>query len=137
MLDSAPLYDAVATQDTVTMLRAGVRGVLRVVDPELEQELRAVLVRDDDYASAGKPPCDWDDPEAREQVVDALVKDANACLGHRPVLRDPAGPDPRASSRLVFGEDALNQRRAGRGCAANTAARRVRAVRSRALSRAS
>ena len=28
--------------------------------------MRAALTRDDDYASLGKPPCDWDDPKARE-----------------------------------------------------------------------
>lgn len=80
VLDSAPLFDAVTTQDTVTMLRSGVRGMLRAVDGALEEELRGVLHRDDDYAVAGKPPCDWDDRSAREQLVDALVKDANAVL---------------------------------------------------------
>src|SRR6185437_15768144 len=30
VLDSTPLYDAVATQDTVTMIRAAIRGLLRV-----------------------------------------------------------------------------------------------------------
>ena len=29
----------------------------------------------------GKPPCDWDDPTAREALVDALVRDAQAALG--------------------------------------------------------
>ncbi len=43
--------------------------------------MREVLARDDDYATPGKPPCDWEDPAAREELVDALVKDANATLG--------------------------------------------------------
>lgn len=30
VLDSTPLYDAVATQDTVTMIRSAIRGLLRV-----------------------------------------------------------------------------------------------------------
>ena len=29
----------------------------------------------------GKPPCDWDDPQAREALADELVKDALAALG--------------------------------------------------------
>ena len=29
----------------------------------------------------GKPICDYDDPDAREQLVDALAKDAHALLG--------------------------------------------------------
>jgi len=42
--------------------------------------VRSVLRRDDDYAMAGKPSCDWDDPEAREALVDALVVDALVAL---------------------------------------------------------
>ena len=42
--------------------------------------MRTALRRDDDYAAPGKPPCDWDDPAAREALVDALVHDALAAL---------------------------------------------------------
>lgn len=80
VLDSTPLYDAVATMDTVTLLRSGIRGVLAVAEPELEPELRALLRRDDDYASAGKPVCDYADKQAREALVDALAADANALI---------------------------------------------------------
>ena len=83
VLDSTPLFDAVATQDTVIQLRAAMRKVLAVadrVDPALACVVRAALTRDDDYASVGKPPCDWDDPKAREALVDALVGDAQAAL---------------------------------------------------------
>jgi hypothetical protein len=85
VLDSTPVYDAVCTQDTVTQLRAVIRKVLMVADREGAAELaaavRAVLTRDDDYATAGKPPCDWDDKTAREELVDALVRDCLAVLG--------------------------------------------------------
>lgn len=40
VLDSTPLNDAVATQDTVTMIRAAIRRLLKVVDSGLEAELR-------------------------------------------------------------------------------------------------
>jgi hypothetical protein len=80
VLDSTALYDAVATMDTVTLVRSAIRGLSRVCDGETEAELRALLVRDDDYASAGKPVCDYEDPEAREALVDALAKDAYALL---------------------------------------------------------
>ena len=36
--------------------------------------------RDDDYRSPGKPPCDWDDPAAKDALVDELVGDAKAAL---------------------------------------------------------
>ena len=80
VLDSTPLYDAVATQDTVTLIRSAIRGLLRVADDELEAEIRRYLRRDDDYARAGKPTCDWDDPEAREAMIDDLVRDGLEAL---------------------------------------------------------
>jgi hypothetical protein len=80
VLDSTPLYDAVATMDTVTLVRSAIRRLLGVVDSGLEAELRAVLRRDDDYASGGKPTCDWDDLAAREALVDELARDAHSCL---------------------------------------------------------
>jgi IS5 family transposase len=81
VLDSTPLYDAVATQDTVTMIRSAIRQLLVAADAVLEVELRAVLERDDDYGSGGKPVCDWDDRAARETLVAELAADAYACLG--------------------------------------------------------
>ncbi len=80
VLDSTPLYDAVATMDTVTLIRSAIRGLLKGADTELESRLRAVLSRDDDYAAAGKPCCDYDDPDARAELVDALARDGMALL---------------------------------------------------------
>jgi hypothetical protein len=80
VLDSTPLYDAVATMDTVTLVRSAIRQLLDVVDAKLGAKLRAVLARDDDYASGGKATCDWDDAAAREALVHALAQDAYACL---------------------------------------------------------
>src|SRR5215211_7171511 len=80
VLDSTPIYDAVATQDTVTQLRAAIRKLLRVLAGPAAARVRRGLTRDDDYATPGKPPCDWDDPEAREQLVDELVREAGAAL---------------------------------------------------------
>ena len=80
VLDSTPLYDAVATMDTVTLIRSAIRGLLKVAEGELESRLRAVLVREDDYACAGKPVCDYDDPDARAALIDALATDGMAAL---------------------------------------------------------
>jgi hypothetical protein len=55
--------------------------VLGACDQVLEAELRGVLLRDDDYASAGKPVCDYEDPQARKALIDALATDAHAILG--------------------------------------------------------
>jgi hypothetical protein len=106
VLDSTPLYDAVATQDTVTMIRSAIRGLLQVADAPLQRELRAVLRRDDDYVSAGKPACDWNDEQAREELIDALCRDAYAVLA---VMDDRLVCDEvrRASELLatVVGQD--------------------------------
>jgi Transposase DDE domain len=106
-LDSTPIYDAVSTQDTVTQLRSAIRKLLRALEAgTLGVRARAALSRDDDYAGPGKPPCDWDDPAAREALVDALVRDALAVLdaldGHELV-----GPAREAAELLavVAGQD--------------------------------
>jgi hypothetical protein len=106
VLDSAPLYDAVATQDTVTLLRGAIRGLLRACSPELATLVRVALARDDDYQAAGKPVCDWDDPAAREQLVDALFRDGYRALG---ALRgQQLGPEVAQAAELlatVIGQD--------------------------------
>ena len=79
VLDSTALYDAVTTMDTVSLLRSGIRGLLAAADAR-EADLRSRLRRDDDYAASGKPLCDWEDPVAREALVDALATDATALL---------------------------------------------------------
>jgi len=80
VLDSTPLYDAVATMDTITLIRSAIRGLLRVADGELEAELRAVLRSGDNYATSAKPQIDWDDADARQALIDSRAKDAFACL---------------------------------------------------------
>ena len=39
-----------------------------------------MLAREDDYARAGKPVCDYDDPHARAALIDALATDGMAAL---------------------------------------------------------
>ena len=80
VLDSTPLYDAVTTMDTVTLIRSAIRGVLNVADPVLAQQLRAVLSSGDQYVTAGKPVIDWDDEAARTALVDARARDGYALL---------------------------------------------------------
>jgi hypothetical protein len=81
VLDSTPLEDAVATMDTVTLLGAAIRGLLKVAEEGLAAELRGVLAGADDYAGLAKPQIDWDDQAARAALVDARARDAHAVLG--------------------------------------------------------
>jgi hypothetical protein len=79
-LGTTPLYDAVATADTMTLVRSALRGLLRAADEHLEAELRAVLASGDDYATSAKPHIDWDDADACEALIDSRAREAFACL---------------------------------------------------------
>jgi hypothetical protein len=80
VLDSTPLYDAVATMDTITLIRSAMRALLKAADDDVDVELRALIKSGDDYASVAKPQIDWDDADARKQLIDSRAKDAFACL---------------------------------------------------------
>ena len=113
VVDSTPLYDAVATMDTVTLVLSAIRGLLRAGGQELAARLQRVLRRDDDYAAAGKPACDYDDPAAREELVDALATDARALLAA--LDGQELGPEVAQAAALlasVTGQD-LEQDAAG------------------------
>jgi hypothetical protein len=106
VLDSTSLYDAVATMDTVTLIRSAIRGLLAVCDGDLEDELRRLLARDDDYRTAGKPVCDYEDRQAREALIDALAKDAHALLGALDGRELPEGVKKAAALlAAVVGQD--------------------------------
>jgi hypothetical protein len=66
--------------DTVTLLGAAIRGLLKAADEPLAAELRGVLASDEDYASLAKPQIDWDDQAARAALVDARARDGHAVL---------------------------------------------------------
>ena len=105
VLDSTPLYDAVATMDTVTLVRSAIRGVLSVAG-EGEPALRSVLRRDDEYRTGGKPAIDWEDAEARAALVDDLARDGEAVLGA--LEGQPLPPDLGQAAALlatVIGQD--------------------------------
>ncbi|WP_238597980.1 hypothetical protein [Saccharothrix sp. ALI-22-I] len=80
VLDSTPLYDAVATMDTITLVRSAVRGLLAVAGAGMAGALRAVITSGDEYAGSAKPAIDWDDSAAREALVDSRARDAFAML---------------------------------------------------------
>ena len=73
-LDSTVLYDAVATQDTVTMIGAQIRRVRKLAP----RAAGLALARD--YDSRAKPVCDWGDPDERAWLIDELVSDAQRVL---------------------------------------------------------
>jgi hypothetical protein len=82
VLDSTPLYDAVATMDTITLIRSAIRGLLKVADQALEDRLRGLICSGDDYASSAKPQIDWDDQAAREELIHWRAADGYAMLAY-------------------------------------------------------
>jgi hypothetical protein len=103
-VDSTILADAVATQDTVTQLVSAIRRVAREVPGAAEQI--AAVCTGHDYSRPGKPKIDWDDPAAKEELVSALVNDANALVA---ALADAELEEAAAAAvallALVAGQD--------------------------------
>jgi DDE family transposase/transposase-like protein DUF772 len=103
-LDSTVLDDAVATQDTVTQLIGAIRRVRREVAGAAE--VIAEHCSAHDYDDPGKPAIAWDDPEARDRLVDALVSDAHRLLGYLPEQDlGPRAAEAVALLALVAGQD--------------------------------
>ena len=103
-LDSTVLDDAVATQDTVTQLIGAIRRVRREVAGAAEVIGQHCSAHD--YDDPGKPAIAWDDKQARDRLVDALVSDAHRLLGHLP--EDELGPraaEAVALLALIAGQD--------------------------------
>jgi len=107
VLDSTPLYDAVATMDTITLIRSAIRGLLTAAGRGLAGELRAVLSSGDGYSSTGKPVVDWDDKTAREALVDSRARDGYALLATLDGRKDLPEPVLQAMTLLatVLGQD--------------------------------
>lgn len=101
VLDSTVLDDAVATQDTVTQLIATIRRVRRLVPDAASLELSA-----HDYADPSKPAIAWDDAEAREALISALVRDSLVVLEAMEGLDlDAEATDAAGLLALVAGQD--------------------------------
>src|SRR5207342_970478 len=89
----------------ITQLIAAIRRVGRAVPGAAEQI--AKVCTGHDYSSPGKPQVDWDDPQAKDALVSALVNDAHALVE---ALGDGELTEQAASAlgllALVAGQDA-------------------------------
>ncbi|MHC6592917.1 transposase [Arthrobacter sp. C152] len=103
-MDSTVLDDAVARQDTIMQLIAGIRRFGR--DIPRGQELVATHARGHDYTRTGKPDIAWDDPAARDGLISVLVTDARALLAAvDPEPLEAKAADAYALLALVAGQD--------------------------------
>jgi IS5 family transposase len=99
-IDSTVLDDAVARQDTITMLVTQIRRARRLI-PELAE----IWVREHNLEGS-RPPCDWGDPADVDRLVSELVDDANELVWAAEDLDlDEAQADAVALLALVAGQD--------------------------------
>jgi IS5 family transposase len=101
-LDSTVLDDAVVRQDAIMQLVAQIRRVRRLVP-----QAKALELSTHDYDNdPGKPACAWDDQEAIDAMVSALVGDAQATLAAVAALQlDEAQSEAVGLLALVAGQD--------------------------------
>ena len=100
VLDSTVLDDAVATQDTVTMITAQIRGCRRLI-----AQARQTVVSHD-YEQPGRPSCDWGDPQSRSRLINRLVADGLTVLESvEGAVLDPEQTDAVGLLAVVVGQD--------------------------------
>ncbi|CCQ46224.1 transposase DDE domain protein [Pseudarthrobacter siccitolerans] len=103
-VDSTVLDDAVARQDTITQLIAAVRRFGR--DVPGGQDLVVSHAKGYDYSRTGKPDIAWDDQDAKDGLISALVTDALALLAAvDPEMLEGKAADAYALLALVAGQD--------------------------------
>src|ERR671934_237963 len=111
VVDSTPMLGAAATQDTVTLVRSGVRKLLDALSGE-DAEAASQLARNlaFDYAKPRqKPDCEWRSKPAREALLTRVAQDAERAL--RAIEAEPelAAAEPVAQAaqllRELIGQD--------------------------------
>lgn len=81
LLDSSPMKGAGATQDTYTLLRKGIRRLLKAMGFAVSEKRRGVGVELGRYLDGDKKAqIDWSDAQARRAELGRLVRDADAVL---------------------------------------------------------
>jgi hypothetical protein len=111
VVDSTPMLGAAATQDTVTLVRSGVRKLLDAVsgdDAEAASQLERNLAFD--YAKPRqKPDCEWRWKPAREQLLTRVAEDAERALRAIEAKPELAAVEPVAQAarllRELIGQD--------------------------------
>ncbi|EQD61879.1 transposase IS4 family protein [mine drainage metagenome] len=80
-MDSTAVHGAGAVQDTYQLIRGAIRRLRKKAGrvAGLASRLDAVLQRDD-YGKVGKPDIDWQDPKARQDLLNEIVRDGHAAV---------------------------------------------------------
>jgi transposase len=111
IIDSTPMLGAAATQDTVRLVRHGVKKLLRAV-ALVDERAAGVLERalEFDYARPGeKPDCRWREKAQRERMLTRVAQDAQRALraveGGDGLLDDEAVAEAHQLLRELIGQD--------------------------------
>jgi hypothetical protein len=82
VIDSTPMLGAAATQDTVRLVRHGVRGLIDAVAASDEDAARRLGdgLEFDYQAPNDKPDCRWREKAARERMLTRVAQDAERAL---------------------------------------------------------
>jgi len=111
IVDSTPMLGAAATQDTVRLVRSGLRKLIDAVaraDAEAAESLADGL--EFDYARpAEKPDCRWRERAERERMLTRVAEDAERALraveAAEGLLAEDAVKDAHALLRELVGQD--------------------------------
>jgi transposase len=103
LIDSSHILGAAGVRDTYTLIRGGIRQLLRALGytPARHHELGARLGRYLDPAMPEKPDLDWSDAEARAAHLRELVADARAALAVVDPAKDASPKVAEAASLLT------------------------------------
>lgn len=107
LIDTTPQLGAGAVQDTYTLIRKGIRRVLKAAGYQAPAKRRGLATNLAAYLDADrKADLDWHDPAARAAQLKVLAADAQATL--EVALAHSADPDVRAAGWLltkILGDD--------------------------------
>jgi transposase len=111
IVDSTPMLGAAATQDTVRLVRSGVKKLLDVVETVDEEAARGLADGlEFDYAKPSqKPDCRWREKRERERMLTRVAEDAERALQAveraEGLLEEEAIEEAHALLRELIGQD--------------------------------
>jgi len=107
LVDTLAQHGAGAVQDTYTLIRQGIRRVLKLAGYQVPLKRRGLAANLTDYLDSDrKADIEWADPAARAAQLNVLVQDAEAVLDL--ALDQADDPDVRAAAWLltkILGDD--------------------------------
>jgi hypothetical protein len=123
LIDTTPQLGAGAVQDTYTLIRKGIRRVLKAAGYQTPAKRRGLATNLSAYLESDrKAEIDWNDATARAAQLKVLAADAHAAL--ELALTDSDDPDVRAAGWLltkILGDDLVTDEQGdpqiGRGVA--------------------